>query len=75
LSKNDIGTMIHYPIPIHKQPLYKKFNYNLPIAEDFAQKILSLPSYPALTDEEVKITCEKINEAIITLEKIPEVIK
>jgi len=75
LAKNDIGSMIHYPIPIHKQPLYKKFNYNLPIAEDFAQKILSLPSYPALTDEEVKITCEKINEAIITLEKIQEVIK
>ena len=64
LSKNDIGTMIHYPIPIHKQPLYKKFNYNLPKAEDFSQKILSLPSYPALTDEEIKITCEKINEMI-----------
>jgi len=64
LSKNEIGTMIHYPIPIHKQPLYKKFNYNLPKAEDFSQKILSLPSYPALTDEEIKTTCEKINEMI-----------
>ena len=64
LTKNNIGTMIHYVIPIHQQPLYKNFNFNLPNSDKFVTEVLSLPSYPTLTDEEVKITCEKINEII-----------
>ena len=38
LMKNDIDTMIHYSIPIHKQPLYSIFNYHLPKAEEFSKK-------------------------------------
>jgi len=64
LSKNDIGTMIHYPTPIHKQPLYKNLGYSLPNAESFCQKIISLPSHLLLSNEDVKIVCEKINEVI-----------
>ena len=64
LSKNDIGVTIHYPIPIHKQPLYIKYGFNLPISEKFSQEVLSLPSYPGLDDDDVKLVCEKINEVI-----------
>ena len=64
LSKNDIGTAIYYPIPIHKQPLYIKYGFNLPISEKFSQEVLSLPSYPGLDDDDVKLVCEKINEVI-----------
>ena len=64
LTKNNIGTMIHYVIPIHQQPLYKDFNFNLPKSEKFVTEVLSLPSYPSLSDDEVKITCEKINEVL-----------
>jgi len=64
LSDNDIGTMIHYPIPIHKQPLYRKFGYSLPKSEKFSTEILSLPSHSLLKDDEVKETCDKINEVI-----------
>jgi len=64
LAKSDIGTMIHYPIPIHKQPLYSNLNLNLPNSEKFSQEILSLPSHHLLSDDDVKFISEKINEVI-----------
>ncbi len=64
LSKNNIETAIHYPIPIHKQSLYENLGYNLPISEKFSNEVLSLPSFPQLKDDDVKIICEKINEVI-----------
>jgi perosamine synthetase len=64
LSKNDIGVAIHYPIPIHKQPLYTKYGFSLPVSEKFSREVLSLPSYPGLGDDDVKLICEKINEVI-----------
>jgi len=64
LSKNNIGAAIHYPIPIHKQSLYKNLGCSLPISEKFSNEVLSLPSFPQLKDDDVKIICEKINEVI-----------
>jgi dTDP-4-amino-4,6-dideoxygalactose transaminase len=64
LKKNQIGYAIHYEIPIHKQPLYLSYGLNFPKSEAFSSKILSLPSHPLLTNEEVNIICEKINEVI-----------
>jgi perosamine synthetase len=64
LKKNEIGYAIHYSIPIHQQPLYLSYGFNLQKSEEFSSKILSLPSHPLLTNEEVKIICEKINEVI-----------
>ena len=65
LSKNNIGVAIHYPIPIHRQPLYKNLGYNLPISEKFSNEVVSLPSYPGLEDDDVKVVCEKINEVLV----------
>ena len=65
LSKNNIGIAIHYPIPIHRQPLYKNLGYNLPISEKFSNEVVSLPSYPGLEDDDIKVVCEKINEVLI----------
>jgi perosamine synthetase len=65
LSKNNIETAIHYPIPIHKQSLYENLGYNLPISEKFSNEVLSLPSFPQLKDDDVKVICEKINEIIV----------
>ena len=64
LSKNDIGVAIHYPIPIHKQPLYAKYGFSLPVSEKFSREVLSLPSYPGLGDDDVALICEKINGVI-----------
>ena len=52
LKKMDIGTGIHYPIPLHLQRAYAPLNYRLgdfPVAEKIAAEILSLPMFPQLT--------------------------
>ena len=45
-------------------PIYLDYNYNLPKSEQFSKEILSLPSYPALTDEHAKIISEHVNKII-----------
>ena len=65
LSKNNIGVAIHYPRPIHKQPLYENLGYSLPISEKFSNEVLSMPSFPQLKDDDVKTICEKINEVLV----------
>jgi len=64
LLKNNIGAAIHYPTPIHKQSLYENLGCSLPISEKFSNEVLSLPSFPQLKDDDVKIICEKINGVI-----------
>ncbi len=54
LSDNGVGSLIHYPIPPHQQPAYKKWNNDsYPITEEIHNTVLSLPLHNALTDEEV----------------------
>jgi len=56
LKEKEIGTGIHYPIPIHKQPYYMELGYrdSLPISEKAAEEVLSLPVHPALSREDVQ---------------------
>ena len=52
LSDNGIETLIHYPIPNHKQKAYSEFNhYKSPISENLQKQILSLPISGALEIE------------------------
>ena len=65
LSKRDIGTAIHYPIPIHLQPAYTELGYgkgSFPNAERAAEQILSLPLYPELAEESVEVVCRAVLE-------------
>tara|TARA_B100000029_G_scaffold377239_1_gene371882 strand:- start:492 stop:1550 length:1059 start_codon:yes stop_codon:yes gene_type:complete len=64
LTKNDIGSAIYYEKPIHMQEIYQNYNLTLPNSEKFAREIISLPSYPSLTDEQVKIIAECVNKII-----------
>lgn len=62
LTQEGIQTMIHYPIPPHKQFAYKEFNcLSLPITEEIHNTVLSLPMSPLLSNEQTKFVCEKIN--------------
>lgn len=57
LKEQGIETGIHYPIPLHLQPAYKFLEYengDFPNAERIALTTLSLPMYPAMTDEQVR---------------------
>lgn len=61
-----IGTVIHYPIPPHRQPAYADLGYcegAFPISEAMHREVLSLPMGPSMTDEEV----ERVIEAVCRL--------
>lgn len=56
LSENNVGTMIHYPIPPHMQPAYSELNLSegcLPIAEEMHRTCFSLPIGPTMTEADV----------------------
>lgn len=54
LSKNGIETLVHYPIPIHKQLAYKEYkDLRLPIAGQIHKEVLSLPLHLGLTKNEI----------------------
>lgn len=60
LAENGIQTLIHYPIPPHKQECYKAWNHqSFPITEQIAAQELSLPISPVMTLEEAEevVTC------------------
>jgi dTDP-4-amino-4,6-dideoxygalactose transaminase len=66
LTENGFQTLIHYPIPPHKQLAYKDMNMmSFPITEQIHNEVLSLPISPVMTDEEVKKVVEVINQAVI----------
>lgn len=53
LKENGVETMIHYPIPPHKQACYKEWNdLSFPITERIHRQELSLPCHPAMKQEE-----------------------
>ena len=64
LTENDIGSAIYYETPIHLQPLYQEYGYKLPNSEKFAKEVLSLPSYPSLTNDQLLEICEHVNKVI-----------
>lgn len=60
LTEKGVQTLIHYPIPPHKQEAYKDWNnLSFPITEQIHDEVLSLPISPVMSDEEVShvITC------------------
>lgn len=62
LLDNGIHTQIHYPIPIHRQPAYSELNeMYLPVTDQLAGEVLSLPLYPSLTDAELRYIVSIIN--------------
>jgi len=64
LERNSIGTLIHYPLPVHRQPAYQGQviigEEGLAETEQVCKEILSLPIYPEMTDEQVRRVCEVI---------------
>lgn len=62
LQSNGIQTLIHYPIPIHKQEAYKEWNnLSYPITEKIHYEVLSLPISPVMTQREIEKVVEVIN--------------
>jgi dTDP-4-amino-4,6-dideoxygalactose transaminase len=56
LLKHNVSTFIHYPVPIHRQPAYVECLNQaefLPLTDEQAPQLVSLPIYPELTDDQV----------------------
>ena len=63
LLKNDVQTLIHYPIPPHKQECYVNRHMEcLPITDQIHDEVLSLPISPVMTNEEVEVITAIINK-------------
>ena len=64
LHKNNIFAQVHY-IPVHLQPYYRQLGWkkgDMPIAENYYEKCLSLPIFPALTENEQHFVIKTIKE-------------
>lgn len=62
LTANGIQTLIHYPVPPHKQRAYRQWNHlSLPITERIHSHVLSLPLSPVMTEKEVSLVIENVN--------------
>ena len=56
LTQHSIGTLVHYPVPPHRQPAYQELNMaagRFPITEELAATCLSLPLWPGMTEAQV----------------------
>ncbi len=63
LQQNGVQTLIHYPIPPHKQRAYKYYNHlSFPITEKIHEEVLSLPISPVIDMTEVEKVIELINK-------------
>lgn len=63
LAEDNIGTGIHYPIPLHLQKAYAHLGYkegDFPVSERLANEIVSLPMYPNLSEDQQTRVCDCI---------------
>lgn len=64
LADHGVPTIIYYPLPLHLQKVYAPMGWkpgDFPVAEALADRILPLPLYPELTDEQVDSVIETVN--------------
>ncbi len=66
LRAREIGTLVHYPVPVHRQPAYENrypvHRDQLPVTDRAAAEVLSLPMHSALTDAQAERVCRAIRD-------------
>ncbi|GAB3520457.1 DegT/DnrJ/EryC1/StrS family aminotransferase [Photobacterium alginatilyticum] len=63
LEDEGIATLVHYPIPPHKQKAYNELNdISLPLTEEIHNQVLSLPISPVMSETDVSYIIKKVNE-------------
>ena len=65
LKENNISTGLHYPVPLHLQKCFSFLGYkkgDFPVSEELAEKGISLPIYPELTDAQIEYVCDNIKK-------------
>jgi dTDP-4-amino-4,6-dideoxygalactose transaminase len=67
LDDAKMSSMIYYPVPLHLQAAYKDLGMkpgSLPVSEQAAQEVLSLPMYSELTEEQIRTVAEAVKKAL-----------
>ena len=67
LGEKEIGTNIHYPVPVHLQQAYSAMGLregSFPVAERCASEFVSLPMFPELSSEQIKYVCDEVTRAL-----------
>lgn len=65
LTEAGIGWAIYYPVPLHLQPVYEDLGYregSLPVVEQAAREVLSLPIFPELREDEIERTIQAVRQ-------------
>lgn len=63
LQEQGIPTAVHYPVPLHRQPVFASLGYtdgSFPISEAQAQRVMSLPMHPYLSEETMNVIVEAV---------------
>jgi len=66
LGDAGIASAVYYPIPLHRQEVYRELcaGSSFPVAEAVAERVLSLPMYPELTESQIDRVCEVLLGAV-----------
>jgi dTDP-4-amino-4,6-dideoxygalactose transaminase len=67
LRAEGIGTGMHYPIPLYRQQAYTHLGLdptNFPITDNYSKRLLSLPIFPGISDEQVDHVCDTLKEIL-----------
>lgn len=62
LKQRGVGSMIYYPIPVHKQRIYADETGTYPLTEQYSDEVLSLPVHPAVTDDDTQTILDALAE-------------
>ncbi|MCW4152613.1 DegT/DnrJ/EryC1/StrS family aminotransferase [Halomonas sp. 18H] len=62
LKEAGIPTAVHYPIPLNKQPAVADFKAQLPVGDEVAEEVMSLPMHPYLIEEEQQHVVESLRQ-------------
>lgn len=64
LAELGVGTMVYYPVPLHKLPVYQPLELSLPESERAAEEVLSLPIWPQMQQETQMAVIEAVKTAL-----------
>ena len=66
LESRGVECAVHYPVPVHLQPVYREaYGYaegQYPVSERLSRELLSLPIFPGLSNDDVHYVCEQVIE-------------
>jgi dTDP-4-amino-4,6-dideoxygalactose transaminase len=67
LAERQIASAVYYPIPLHRQEVFAPAcaGITLPVAEEVAASCMSLPVFPEMTDEQVRLVAATVKEALV----------